>query len=153
MRIKGGVGAPGWEVNASEPLQSCRAAALGIAALTRVRARPPQALLTPQHAVLAETGDSWFNCLKLKLPDGCGCAARVGAAPAWEPLQPYHYNLDQHHHNRLALQPCNGGGLTLGGADCAGLAPRRYEFQCQYGSIGWRCAAVGVSQPRWDICR
>jgi len=41
-----------------------------------VRARPPQALLTPQHAVLAETGDSWFNCLKLKLPDGCGCAAR-----------------------------------------------------------------------------
>ena len=34
-----------------------------------------QSLLTPEHAVVAETGDSWFNCLKLKLPDGCGCAA------------------------------------------------------------------------------
>ena len=34
-----------------------------------------QTLLTPEHAVVAETGDSWFNCLKLKLPDGCGCAA------------------------------------------------------------------------------
>ncbi|KAK9830951.1 hypothetical protein WJX81_001721 [Elliptochloris bilobata] len=48
-----------------------------------------QSLLTPEHAVVAETGDSWFNCLKLKLPDGCG-----------------------------------------------------FEFQCQYGSIGWSVGAT-----------
>ena len=43
-----------------------------------------QTMLSGDHAVLAETGDSWFNCLKLTLPEGCG-----------------------------------------------------YEFQMQYGSIGW----------------
>ena len=31
-----------------------------------------QAMLSSDSAVLAETGDSWFNCQKLKLPDGCG---------------------------------------------------------------------------------
>jgi len=30
-----------------------------------------QNMLTGDMAVLAETGDSWFNCQKLKLPDGC----------------------------------------------------------------------------------
>ncbi len=48
-----------------------------------------QALLTPDTAVIAETGDSWFNCLKLRLPPGCG-----------------------------------------------------YEFQMQYGSIGWSVGAT-----------
>jgi pyruvate decarboxylase len=48
-----------------------------------------QALLTPNSAVIAETGDSWFNCLKLALPAGCG-----------------------------------------------------YEFQMQYGSIGWSVGAT-----------
>ena len=47
-----------------------------------------QTILSGDHAVLAETGDSWFNCLKLTLPEGCG-----------------------------------------------------YEFQMQYGSIGW-CACA-----------
>lgn len=31
-----------------------------------------QKMLTPENAVIAETGDSWFNCQKLKLPQGCG---------------------------------------------------------------------------------
>ena len=30
-----------------------------------------QEILTPETAVLVETGDSWFNGQKLKLPDGC----------------------------------------------------------------------------------
>ncbi|XP_076916115.1 pyruvate decarboxylase 2-like [Bidens hawaiensis] len=48
-----------------------------------------QKMLTSDTAVLAETGDSWFNCQKLKLPEGCG-----------------------------------------------------YEFQMQYGSIGWSVGAL-----------
>jgi pyruvate decarboxylase len=48
-----------------------------------------QSLLSDKTAVIAETGDSWFNCLKLRLPPGCG-----------------------------------------------------YEFQMQYGSIGWSVGAV-----------
>ncbi|KAJ7545532.1 hypothetical protein O6H91_09G123700 [Diphasiastrum complanatum] len=48
-----------------------------------------QKMLTSSTAVLAETGDSWFNCQKLKLPEGCG-----------------------------------------------------YEFQMQYGSIGWSVGAL-----------
>lgn len=31
-----------------------------------------QKMLSNQTAVIAETGDSWFNCQKLKLPKGCG---------------------------------------------------------------------------------
>ncbi|GKB45235.1 pyruvate decarboxylase 2 [Tanacetum coccineum] len=31
-----------------------------------------QKLLSSDTAVIAETGDSWFNCQKLKLPQGCG---------------------------------------------------------------------------------
>eukprot|EP00850_Spirogloea_muscicola_P023073 SM000327S12477 [mRNA] locus=s327:9570:12933:+ [translate_table: standard] len=31
-----------------------------------------QRMLTGDNSVLAETGDSWFNCQKLKLPKGCG---------------------------------------------------------------------------------
>lgn len=31
-----------------------------------------QAMLSGDTAVIAETGDSWFNCQKLKLPEGCG---------------------------------------------------------------------------------
>ena len=72
--IKGSVGRPRWKVSASVALQQ-RSVGAGERRAERARARAPQALLTPQHAVLAETGDSWFNCLKLKLPDGCGCAA------------------------------------------------------------------------------
>ncbi|KAK9861401.1 hypothetical protein WJX84_001430 [Apatococcus fuscideae] len=48
-----------------------------------------QAMLAPESLLIAETGDSWFNCQKLKLPPGCG-----------------------------------------------------YEFQCQYGSIGWSVGAT-----------
>eukprot|EP00262_Sarcandra_glabra_P013681 TRINITY_DN385_c0_g2_i10.p1 TRINITY_DN385_c0_g2~~TRINITY_DN385_c0_g2_i10.p1 ORF type:complete len:582 (+),score=38.12 TRINITY_DN385_c0_g2_i10:185-1930(+) len=48
-----------------------------------------QGLLSGETAVIAETGDSWFNCQKLKLPEGCG-----------------------------------------------------YEFQMQYGSIGWSVGAM-----------
>ncbi|XP_051123232.1 pyruvate decarboxylase 1-like [Andrographis paniculata] len=53
-----------------------------------------QKMLTGNSAVIAETGDSWFNCQKLKLPSGCG-----------------------------------------------------YEFQMQYGSIGWSVGAtLGYAQ-------
>ncbi|XP_024981015.1 pyruvate decarboxylase 2-like [Cynara cardunculus var. scolymus] len=55
-----------------------------------------QKMLSKDTAVLAETGDSWFNCQKLKLPDGCG-----------------------------------------------------YEFQMQYGSIGWSVGALlGYAQAQ-----
>ncbi|KAE9594947.1 Pyruvate decarboxylase 1 [Lupinus albus] len=53
-----------------------------------------QGLLSGDTAVIAETGDSWFNCLKLRLPENCG-----------------------------------------------------YEFQMQYGSIGWSVGAtLGYAQ-------
>ncbi|XP_028784740.1 pyruvate decarboxylase 1-like [Neltuma alba] len=53
-----------------------------------------QKMLSSDTAVIAETGDSWFNCQKLKLPKGCG-----------------------------------------------------YEFQMQYGSIGWSVGAtLGYAQ-------
>lgn len=32
-----------------------------------------QGLLQPGTLLLAETGDSIFNCQKLRLPDGCQC--------------------------------------------------------------------------------
>ncbi|KAI6698487.1 hypothetical protein NL676_018606 [Syzygium grande] len=51
-------------------------------------------MLSSESAVIAETGDSWFNCQKLKLLRGCG-----------------------------------------------------YEFQMQYGSIGWSMgASLGYAQ-------
>ncbi|KAL5730871.1 pyruvate decarboxylase [Ranunculus cassubicifolius] len=57
-----------------------------------------QELLSGDTAVIAETGDSWFNCQKLKLPKGCG-----------------------------------------------------YEFQMQYGSIGWSVGAtLGYAQAAQD---
>nr|AWD32146.1 pyruvate decarboxylase [Selenicereus undatus] len=53
-----------------------------------------QKMLASDTAVIAETGDSWFNCQKLRLPEGCG-----------------------------------------------------YEFQMQYGSIGWSVGAtLGYAQ-------
>ena len=57
-----------------------------------------QRMLTGDSAVIAETGDSWFNCQKLRLPQGCG-----------------------------------------------------YEFQMQYGSIGWSVGALlGYAQGAPD---
>ncbi|XP_078166178.1 pyruvate decarboxylase 2-like [Carex rostrata] len=57
-----------------------------------------QDMLSSNTAVIAETGDSWFNCQKLKLPEGCG-----------------------------------------------------YEFQMQYGSIGWSVGAtLGYAQAAKD---
>ncbi|XP_078159531.1 pyruvate decarboxylase 2-like [Carex rostrata] len=57
-----------------------------------------QQMLSGNTAVIAETGDSWFNCQKLKLPEGCG-----------------------------------------------------YEFQMQYGSIGWSVGAtLGYAQAATD---
>ncbi|KAG0499009.1 hypothetical protein HPP92_003700 [Vanilla planifolia] len=57
-----------------------------------------QNILSGNTAVIAETGDSWFNCQKLKLPVGCG-----------------------------------------------------YEFQMQYGSIGWSVGAtLGYAQAAKD---
>lgn len=57
-----------------------------------------QKMLTADMAVIAETGDSWFNCQKLRLPEGCG-----------------------------------------------------YEFQMQYGSIGWAVGAtLGYAQAAKD---
>lgn len=31
-----------------------------------------QKMLSSSISIIAETGDSWFNCQKLKLPEGCG---------------------------------------------------------------------------------
>ncbi|XP_042419012.1 pyruvate decarboxylase 1 [Zingiber officinale] len=57
-----------------------------------------QKMLSADTAVIAETGDSWFNCQKLRLPEGCG-----------------------------------------------------YEFQMQYGSIGWSVGAtLGYAQAATD---
>lgn len=57
-----------------------------------------QGMLSGKNAVIAETGDSWFNCQNLKLPEGCG-----------------------------------------------------YEFQMQYGSIGWSVGAtLGYAQAAKD---
>ncbi|KAG9453527.1 hypothetical protein H6P81_006431 [Aristolochia fimbriata] len=57
-----------------------------------------QDMLSGETVVIAEAGDSWFNCQKLKLPDGCG-----------------------------------------------------YEFQMQYGSIGWSVGAtLGYAQGAKD---
>ncbi|CAN0927602.1 Pyruvate decarboxylase 1, partial [Linum grandiflorum] len=57
-----------------------------------------QEMLSGNTAVIAETGDSWFNCQKLHLPENCG-----------------------------------------------------YEFQMQYGSIGWSVGAtLGYAQPAKD---
>lgn len=60
-----------------------------VAIWSQVLYKHMQNMLTPDSAVIAETGDSWFNCQKLKLPNGCG-----------------------------------------------------YEFQCQFGSIGWSVGAT-----------
>ncbi|KAL7169605.1 hypothetical protein ACSBR2_034610 [Camellia fascicularis] len=39
-----------------------------------------QKMLSSDRAVIAETGDSWFNCQKLKLPDGCATLGYAQAA-------------------------------------------------------------------------
>ena len=39
--------------------------------LNSVFAHHVEAFLTGDHILLAETGDSWFNAQKMKLPDGC----------------------------------------------------------------------------------
>ncbi|KAM0897237.1 hypothetical protein ACQ4PT_022685 [Festuca glaucescens] len=66
--------------------------------LSELAKRHIQKVLTGDNAVIAETGDSWFNCQKLKLPEGCG-----------------------------------------------------YEFQMQYGSIGWSVGAfLGYAQGAND---
>ena len=46
--------------------------------------RGVQKMLTEEHAILAETGDSWFNCQKLKLPRGAAyeCALIAHLWPA-----------------------------------------------------------------------
>ncbi|XP_047983646.1 pyruvate decarboxylase 1-like [Salvia hispanica] len=36
-----------------------------------------QKMLCGEMAVVAETGDSWFNCQKLKLPSGCGYEVQI----------------------------------------------------------------------------
>lgn len=38
---------------------------------TNVLYKHIQKFLKPEHAIIAETGDSWFNCQKLQLPEGC----------------------------------------------------------------------------------
>lgn len=57
--------------------------------ITNVLYERIQNFIDAKSLVVAETGDSWFNCLKLRLPEGCG-----------------------------------------------------YEFQMQYGSIGWSVGAT-----------
>ncbi|CAM0907474.1 unnamed protein product [Alopecurus aequalis] len=80
---------PDGQVSESEPGEPLR---------VNVLFKHVQKMLTGDSAVIAETGDSWFNCQKLKLPDGCG-----------------------------------------------------YEFQMQYGSIGWSVGALlGYAQGARD---
>lgn len=50
---------------------------------TNVLYKHIQGLLAPEHVVVAETGDSWFNCLKLKLPDGCKYEFQVRQPASW----------------------------------------------------------------------
>ena len=50
------------------PLESDKSAPLRVNVLFRY----VQKMLTGETAVIAETGDSWFNCQKLRLPKGCG---------------------------------------------------------------------------------
>ena len=40
--------------------------------ITNVLYERLQSFIDSKSFVVAETGDSWFNCLKLKLPVGCG---------------------------------------------------------------------------------
>lgn len=54
-------------VGTAEPPQS----APGSPLRTKSLFKHVQRMLTEDSAVLAETGDSWFNCQKLKLPKGC----------------------------------------------------------------------------------
>lgn len=44
---------------------------------TNILYKHVQRILTSDMAIIAETGDSWFNCQKLKLPDGCGYEFQV----------------------------------------------------------------------------
>jgi len=44
-----------------------------------------EGLLTHDTAVLAETGDSWFNCQKLRLPNGCRCRPSFGLCMRRQP--------------------------------------------------------------------
>ncbi|XP_009594220.1 pyruvate decarboxylase 2 isoform X1 [Nicotiana tomentosiformis] len=79
-----------------------------------------QKMLSDETAVIAETGDSWFNCQKLKLPEGCGYVTN-NSLSAWYPF--YLQTLEEK-------------------SSCC-----RYEFQMQYGSIGWSVGAtLGYAQ-------
>lgn len=44
---------------------------------TNILYKHVQRILTSETAIMAETGDSWFNCQKLKLPDRCGYEFQV----------------------------------------------------------------------------
>ncbi|KAK9053672.1 hypothetical protein SSX86_024746 [Deinandra increscens subsp. villosa] len=81
-----------------------------------------QKMLTSNTAVLAETGDSWFNCQKLKLPEGCG----------YDNLSRFSFkifsdDIMQIVHIKRERSLCYND---------------RYEFQMQYGSIGWSVGAL-----------
>ncbi|XP_043723987.1 pyruvate decarboxylase 2-like [Telopea speciosissima] len=78
-----------------------------------------QAMLSSDTAMIAETGDSWFNCQKLKLPQGCGYEFRCSAS--------------------VSVKQTEIDGCF------------RYEFQMQYGSIGWSVGAtLGYAQAAKD---
>lgn len=47
---------------------------------TNILYKHVQRILTDDTAIMAETGDSWFNCQKLKLPDGCGFEFQASTA-------------------------------------------------------------------------
>ncbi len=132
--------------------------------------------------MLAETGDSWFNCQKLKLPNGCRCRRRWRLILFLAPDPTPNPNPECHAASLVlsvlrrqqtsgplswpvmtarvlpaAQVPCSRGSTDRQVAMSASLptgtrnaqpnplASRcnaRYEFQCQYGSIGW---AVGAT--------
>lgn len=46
---------------------------------TNILYKHVQHILSGDTAIMAETGDSWFNCQKLRLPDGCGYEFQVSS--------------------------------------------------------------------------
>mmetsp|Transcript_11341 Transcript_11341/g.28757 ORF Transcript_11341/g.28757 Transcript_11341/m.28757 type:complete len:359 (+) Transcript_11341:221-1297(+) len=85
-----------------------------------------QELLTPDMCVVAETGDSWFNGQKLKLPKGClyvVCPLPLSLFPRQKLIAFFLF-------------------VSFIARSCVCFPLCRYEFQMQYGSIGWSVGAT-----------
>lgn len=89
-------------------------------------------MLSGNSAVIAETGDSWFNCQKLSLPENCGYLISLLTKL-----------MHSDHIYETLFQLCKTIKKLL--------SIFRYEFQMQYGSIGWSVGAtLGYAQAAKD---